>query len=399
MHESILFQLIIILLAGKIGAEVCERWLRLPAVLGEILAGAAIAVFGAGWFHAENETLQFLAQLGVILLLLEIGLNTNLDNLLSVGGGAFYVACMGVALTLSLGFGVLRLLGVSPEGSLFVAGALSATSIGISARVYSDCDLLQSREAQICLGAAVADDILGLIVITVLSGMAVGNTLTASSIIKPAILAVLFLFGAVFLGLKLTPWILDKIKTMQSNAALATAAILFCLILSEAAERAHLAAIIGAFAAGLVLAKAEQRVHFEMHIHTLGDIFIPIFFVVMGAGMNPSVFNPMHPSGRGVILLGAVIFAVVTLTKFFAGFSVPLKNVKRTIIGSGMLPRGEVSLIAAGIGISNGVLNQQLYAAILFVVIGTTILTPLMIKMLANREKRPAPVPPKSPSV
>ena len=399
MHESILFQLIIILLAGKIGAEVCERWLHLPAVLGEILAGVIIAVYGAGWFHAENETLQFLAQLGAILLLLEIGLNTNLDNLLSVGAGAFYVACMGVALTLSVGFGVLRMMGISPTESLFVAGALSATSIGISARVYSDCNLLQSREAQVCLGAAVADDILGLIVITVLSSMAVGNALTASSIIKPAIFAVLFLFGAVFLGLKLTPWIMDKIKAMQANAAIATAAILFCLILSETAERAHLAAIIGAFAAGLVLAKAEQRVHFETHIHTLGDIFIPIFFVVMGAGMNPAVFNPMHPSGRSALFTGAVIFAAVSLTKFFAGFSVPYKKVKRAIIGSGMLPRGEVSLIAAGIGISNGVLSQQLYAAILFVVIGTTILTPFMLKLLAGRAKNVPTVSPQSPSV
>jgi Kef-type K+ transport system membrane component KefB len=204
-------------------------------------------------------------------------------------------------------------------------------------------------------------------------------------------LAVLFLVGGVALGLKATPILLHWARRMRSHAAVPAAALIFCLVLASVAEMVKLAPIVGAFAAGLVLSRTQHKVHFEERLRSIAELFVPVFFVMMGARMSLSALSPGTPQGRAALLAGGLLLAAVVASKVLAGASVPLRGARRWVVGVGMIPRGEVTLIAATLGLQTKVIDEALYAAIIFVVICTTFITPPLLKALVGRRLSPAP--------
>jgi Kef-type K+ transport system membrane component KefB len=398
MSEHILLQIAIMLAAAKIGGEICERWLKQPAVLGEIVCGVLVGGSALGWVRGDSPTLIHIAEIGAVLLLFEIGLESDLNELFRVGPAALWVACAGVALPFVFGYLAAHALGQPPMQAIFVGAAMTATSVGITARVFADLKALRTKEARIVLGAAVADDVIGLVILAAVSGLAVTRVISVASIARLIALAVVFLAGALLVGLRATPLLLHWARRMRTRAALSSAAVVFCLLLATLAETAQLAPIVGAFAAGLVLARTEHRIHFEEKIRSVADIFVPIFFVMMGARMNLRMFDPAAPAGRATLAVGALLLLTAIAGKVLGGLIVPGRGVRRWTIGIGMIPRGEVGLIFAGIGLQRHVIGDALYAAIIFVVLCTTFLTPPLLKLLVQgaemkgRAKTPEPL-------
>ncbi len=384
----LLLQFALVLAAARLGGEICERWLKQPAVLGEIALGAMLGSHALGWVSGGAEGLGLLGLIGGILLLFEIGLECDIESLLRVGGNAIWVAFSGAALLAAGGWAVCRGLGYTQMEAIFVGSALTATSVGITARVFADMKALQTREATIVLGAAVADDVIGLILLAAVSGMAAPQGFTPVALAKLTGLAILFLVGALFLGIQATPMLLRFAGKMQVKGAFPSVAIIFCLLLATLAEQVQLAAIVGAFAAGLILARTEQRIHFETQVKSIADLFVPVFFVLMGAQMDLRSLNPATPAGRATLLLGGLLVLMVIVGKLICGALVPGRGTNRWTVGLGMMPRGEVSLIVAGVGLSSHLINSAIYSAIVFVVLCTTLLTPPLLRRASqyNRE-------------
>lgn len=374
-----------ILLAAKIGGEICERYLKQPAVLGEIIFGIILGKSVLHWVPFDDEPLRHIAEIGAILLLFEVGLESDMDDLFKVGSSALYVAILGVLLPFVGGYFAAHQLGLSTTQALFIGAALTATSVGISARVFSDMRALELPEARIVLGAAVVDDVLGLIILAAVSGLGAGGTITAGGIAQTTGIALAFLLGAVIIGLKATPLLLKLARKMKTRAAVSAAAVVFCLFISSLAETAGLAPIVGAFAAGLVLNKTEDKIHFEEKIRSIADIFVPVFFVLMGVQMNLQTFNPATKAGQMTLFIGGILTIIGVLGKLLAGLMLPGKSLNKWLIGAGMIPRGEVGLIFASIGISKGLIKDDLYSAIIFVVVVTTFITPPLLKVIAKR--------------
>lgn len=366
------------LAAAKLLGEVCERYLKQPAVLGEIVAGVLLGKSVLGWVNGGNHTLKEIAEIGAVLLLFEVGLESDLNELFKVGPQAMLVAIVGVVLPFVLGFFGAHVLGQPQMASIFVGAALTATSVGITARVFSDLKVLHTREARIVMGAAVADDVIGLIILAAVSGLAASGTISVTSVGQTIGIALLFLFGAIWIGLRATPILLRWARAMNTRAAVSSAAVVFCLLLASIAQLAGLAAIVGAFAAGLVLTKTEQKVHFEEKVRSIADIFVPVFFVMVGANTNLRAISPK------ILELALVLLVIAIIGKVVAGLVVPGK-IGRWMIGFGMLPRGEVGLLFANIGLAGKIIDDGLYAAIVLVVLATTFVTPPILKVIAAR--------------
>jgi Kef-type K+ transport system membrane component KefB len=380
---DLLLQLVLILIVAKIGSELAER-VGQPPVLGELVGGM---IAGAGllhWLRPHDPTLHALAEIGACLLLFEVGLESDLGALLRVGSAALCVACVGVVLPFALGFGVCLLFGLPTVTAIFIGAALTATSVGITARVFGDLRVLQSNEAQIVLGAAVVDDVIGLIILAAVSGLLSTGVVSAPQVVRVTVLALLFLVGATLLGQWLALPLLRVARGMRSRGTLAAAAVAFCFALSALAAHAGLAPIVGAFAAGLVLARTEHRVPIEPLMKSLADLFIPVFFVMMGAATDLATLSPATPAGRQALAIGATLTVVGILGKVIGGLACP-GRLDRWLVGLAMIPRGEVGLIFAGIGRAQGILTPALYAALLGVVMATTLVTPPALKLRLRR--------------
>ena len=378
MH-TVLLPIALMLASAKLAGEFFERILKQPAVLAEILVGILLGQSVLRWVDGNDLTLTNMAEVGAVLLLFEIGLECNLDDLLRVGREALWTAVLGVILPFVFGFFAARALGQPVPQSVFVGAALTATSVGITARVFSDINALHIREAKIVLGAAVADDVIGLIVLASVSGIATGEAIGIFSIAKVTLIALTFLIGALVLGIWATPWLLKAARAMRTRAAASSAAVVLCLLTSVVSGLAGLAPIVGAFAAGLVLAKTDDKIHFEEKVRSIADLFVPIFFVIMGARMQLSALT------GPVLAVGAVLMVVAVIGKVIAGLTVPAKGLDRWIVAVGMIPRGEVGLIFANIGLEKKILEEGLYGAIILVVIVTTFLTPPLLKIAAAK--------------
>jgi Kef-type K+ transport system membrane component KefB len=375
-----IWQLALVLIGAKVAAEFSERVLKQSAVLGELLVGVLLGCLFR-LLHAA-DSLQMLSGLGAILLLFEIGLESDLKDLSKVGKQAFFVATLGVVLHLALSFSVGIALHLTPLQALFASAALAATSIGITARVFSDLKFLKRREATIVLGAAVVDDILSLVILAAVSGFAVTGALNLPNLIGRSAMAIVFLAGAIVVGRWVSFRMLRIATAMKTRAALSISAFIFCLALALLSQTAGLAPIVGAFAAGLVLNRAEQKLHFEEKLRSLADIFIPVFFVMMGANIDLATLNPATAAGRATLGLGACLSVVAVIAKFLAGSLTPARGVSRWIVGVGMIPRGEVALIFAGVGLLHNIIPPSIYAAIIMVVVVTTFITPPLLKLL-----------------
>jgi Kef-type K+ transport system membrane component KefB len=375
------------LLGGKILGELCER-LGQPPVLGELLAGVLLGSSLLGLVPLSAGIL-LIAEIGVLLLLFEVGLETDLDELVRVGGAAMAVAVVGMALPFVGGYLVTRAAGFPTLTAIFVGAALTATSIGITSRVLSELKMLASREGQIILGAAVADDILGLVVLAVVSQIAATGSVAVGDALKAAGLSFGFLLVAIVVGMPLGRVLVRFMGKAQVRGILVAVAVAFALLAALGAEKAGSAAIVGAFAAGLVLARTNRGRDIETSIRPVVDVFAPIFFVSIGAQVDVGYLNPAAADNRPALLLALGLILVGVLGKFAAGYAAWGK-VRRSFIGAGMIPRGEVGLIFAQIGRQNGALPEPAFIAVVLAVFATTFLTPPLLKALRPAAPRRA---------
>jgi Kef-type K+ transport system membrane component KefB len=370
------------LLGAKLLGELCER-LGQPAVLGELLAGVLLGPSVLGLVPLSAGIL-LIAEVGVLLLLFEVGLETDLEELLRVGGPAMTVAVVGMALPFAGGYLLTRAAGFPTLTAIFVGAALTATSIGITSRVLSDLGLLASREGQIILGAAVADDILGLVVLAVVSQIAASGSVSAWQAGKSALLSFGFLLVAIVAGLPLGRLLVRVVGRANVRGILVAVSVAFALLAALGAQAAGSAAIVGAFAAGLVLARTNRSDDIRRALRPTVDVFAPIFFVAIGAQVDVRYLNPADASNRPALVLALGLIVVGSLGKFAAGWAA-WGRVRRSFIGAGMIPRGEVGLIFAQIGKQNGALPEPAFVAVVVAVFATTFLTPPLLKALRPR--------------
>lgn len=379
--RELLLGLVLVWLAAKVAGEGMER-IGQTAVLGELLAGVIIGPGVLGLVH-ESEVLHALAELGVLILLFEVGLESDLGDLLRAGVQAALVALVGVAIPFAVGFGVMQWLGHPPLVAVFVGATLTATSVGVTARVLTDLGRLQDAAAKVVLGAAVVDDVLGLLILAVVTGIAQTGSVSATSVGLLSIKAVLFLVAAILFGIRLAPPVVRWIGLMRGRGSLIVYPVVFAVTLAAVADMIGLATIIGAFAAGLVLATSERREHIKDRVKPIADLLVPIFFVTVGMKVHPGLLNPFAPNAQfGITILLAV---VAIASKLVAGLAVYQRGVRRWTVGVGMVPRGEVGLIFAGAGLATGVIAEDLYAALVVVVMLTTFATPPWLKVLYRK--------------
>ena len=394
---TLLAAIALILVAAKLFGDVFER-IGLPAVLGELSAGIAIGNIDQLGFAgleklATDPHLGFLGELGVILLLFQVGVESNMRQMARVGVAAFVVACVGVVLPMALGYGLHAAL--SPESSwhthLFVGAVLSATSVGITARVFKDLGKIDSGTGRVVLGAAVIDDVLGLIVLAVVSGIVVGAQTGDSLAMSEIGLLVLKAFGFLGIAIAIGPWVSKHLYKAASGLrlrhVLLAASLAFCLVISWFAHLVELAPIVGAFAAGLVLDEvvykdlSDREDHgLEEQLRPLGELLTPIFFVLTGAAVDLSVLGDPD----AVMLAGALIVAAV-VGKQACSLVAFGPDVHKLSVGIGMIPRGEVGLIFAAQGAALGVVTSTAYAAIVIMVMFTTMVTPPVLAWSLRR--------------
>lgn len=386
--EHFFFTLAIILAVAKVGGEIANR-VGQPAVLGELVAGVALGSTAFGIIPATGQlhsVIGLLAEIGVVILLFEIGLETDLREMFRVGGSAITVAMVGVIAPFLLGYGTWMLLtGDSATVAVFVGATLTATSVGITSRVISDLGQMDTREARVILGAAIVDDVLGLVILAIVSGLAAGAAMSASGIALKFAVALGFLVAAVVVGRWLMPRVFNAIEHMRVKGVLFVAAFAFVLALSAFASSAGSALIIGAFAAGLILSSTN---HFDVITHGIrpvSDIFAPIFFVYVGSSVNVALFNPWSPDfSPHTLMVAGAILVVAIIGKLASGFAVGwgTEKLNHLAIGVGMVPRGEVGLIFAHVGLDNGVVNTEQFNALVMVVMLTTFMAPPLLKVL-----------------
>ena len=367
------------LLGAKVFGEIAERYGQ-PAVLGELLVGILLGPSLLGLVPLTDGIL-LVAEIGVLLLLFEVGLETDLGELARVGGPALAVAVLGMVLPFAGGYLVTKAAGYETLTAIFVGAALTATSIGITSRVLSELKVLASREGQIILGAAVADDILGLVVLAVVSQVAATGSVAVGDALKAAGLSFGFLLVAVVVGMPLGKVLVRVVGKAQVRGILVAVAVAFALLAALGAQTAGSAAIVGAFAAGLVLARTNRGHDIETAVRPVVDVFAPVFFVAIGAQVNVAYLNPSTPENRAALLLALALTVVGVLSKFAAGFAA-WGNVRRAFIGAGMIPRGEVGLIFAQIGKQSGALPEPVFVAVVLAVFATTFVTPPLLKAL-----------------
>lgn len=367
------------LLGAKVFGEIAERYGQ-PAVLGELLVGILLGPSLLGLVPLSAGIL-LVAEIGVLLLLFEVGLETDLEELAKVGGAAMAVAVVGMVVPFASGYLVTKAAGYPTLTAIFVGAALTATSIGITSRVLSELKALKSREGQIILGAAVADDILGLVVLAVVSQIAATGSVALSDAVKAAGLSLGFLLVAILGGMPLGRVLVRVVGKAHVRGILVAVAVAFALLAAFGAQTAGSAAIVGAFAAGLVLARTNRGHDIETAVRPVVDVFAPVFFVAIGAQVNVAYLNPSTPENRAALLLALGLTVVGVLGKFAAGFAAWGK-VSRAFIGAGMIPRGEVGLIFAQIGKQSGALPEPVFVAVVLAVFATTFVTPPLLKAL-----------------
>ena len=381
-------EIAIILVAAKFGAELMRR-INQPAVIGELAAGIIIGYYGLGLLpHFESgDVVSTLAEIGVVLLLVEVGLETNLEEFVELGSTSVLVALIGVVAPFALGFGSIYALGLGGvnqfEVALFVGAAMTATSVGITARVFGDLGALKSREAKTIIGAAVIDDILGLLILTVVAGL-LGST-GDFQIIDLAIIsgkAIGFLAVTVIVGRKLSPIIFNFFVKIPSPGTFVTGSFIFAMLLGAAAHYVGLHPIVGAFAGGVVAAESKMTHRIRDEMKPLNFLLVPIFFVYIGSEVNIQTLASLD-----IFLYGMAVSVLAFVGKFVSGLGALGKGMNTSIIGIGMAPRGEVGLIFVAVAAStlSAVINEEIISIIIWMVISTTIVAPILLNRILQK--------------
>ncbi len=372
---EILLKFLIILIAAKIAGWVCHRF-KQSAVLGELIAGMLLGVSLFNIITPEiKDVFAFLAELGVIILLFEVGLESNIYKLLKVGIASALVAVVGVILPFLFGFLLFSMfMGSTALVALFVGATLTATSVGITMRIFSEKNLIDSNEGKVILGAAVIDDVLGLIILSVLAGIVEFGKVSLFNIGKISFLSIFFLAGSIYLGIKFAPLLLKLTNKLQMQRTYAITAVVFAFGLAYIADYIGLATIVGAFAAGLILETREDKDKIRDRIKPLADIFVPIFFVNAGMLMDVRMLADLS-----ILIPIIALFALAVTGKIAAGIAAIGVKAKKLVIGLGMIPRGEVGIIFATFGLANKIIEPSLYALLVVVIMLTTFIAPPLL--------------------
>jgi len=406
---------LVLFIAARIMAELMVR-LSLPTILGELLAGVLIGVSGLHFLlppesgaqinhllldlvaniadvtpatvqQLYNESfpgLQQISVLGLYALLFLTGLESELDELIAVGLQATTVALTGVLLPFALGTaGLVLLFHVPLILAIFAGAAMTATSIGITASVFSELGWLRRREGQIVIGAAVLDDILGIVILAVVVALAGGEALTVGPIVRLVLAAIVFVAAALILSRTAAPafdWVLDRLKAPGEVVVAGFVVLTLCCFLAQAIG---LEAALGAFAAGLILSRSRHTEAIQDTIKPLVALFATVFFVLIGTGMDLSVLNPLDPANHEGLVVALFLLLAAIVGKVAAGWTYTSSEpTNRLVVGLGMMPRGEVGLIFLGLGTKAKLLSPALEAAILLMVIGTTFLAPVLLRLV-----------------
>ena len=414
---------LVIFLAARTISELTVR-LQLPTILGELVAGVLIGASGLHLivppdvqaqlsegaarlvgglakidpeavrevYAASFPSLQAISEIGLFSLLFLTGLESELDELMAVGAQATTVAVTGVVLPFAMGTaGLFYLFHVPLIPAVFAGAAMTATSIGITASVFGELRWLKRREGQIVIGAAVLDDILGIVILAVVVAIVGGGAFSLGPLLKLCLAAVAFVAVALVLSRTAAPlfdWVVDRLKAPGDVAVASFLVLTLCCFTAQAIG---LEAALGAFAAGLILSASKHTADIDKAVKPLVALFATVFFVLIGTGMDLSVLNPFNPANREGLVVAAFLLTVAIVGKVAAGWSYLSKEpTSRLVVGLGMMPRGEVGLIFLGLGSQAHILDPALEAAILLMVIGTTFLAPILLRLVIGNGSTPA---------
>lgn len=387
MHHAsdILLSLFIIFVAAQLGAELAQR-LKLPGVVGEIAAGCVVGPSVLGWI-VPNEPLEVLAEIGVVLLLFSVGLETRLDDLKRVGKSAFLVGVLGVVIPFAMGSTWAHLSGFPWNKSLFIAAAFVATSAGITARVLQELGALQRVESRVILGAAVIDDILAMLLLGVVVALQAGDSVNVGSLTIVLVEAVGFLLVIGWVGTRVMRKKSHWLEGPANPLSPLTIVLALCLGLAFLSTKFGLAAIIGAFLAGMIASETTQRESLEHQTQPLLALLTPFFFVITGSKIDLAQLA----SADALIML-TVVTLIAIISKLAGGFFGALSLGKRSamIVGVGMVPRGEVGVVIASLGLTAGVFTDKTYAVIVAMSLLTAMVTPPVLAALLKHKDGPA---------
>jgi len=371
---DLLLTIILFLIAAKIGEEIAER-VKMPPVMGELLFGIVIGPSILG-VVAPSEFTDMLGSIGIIVLLFLAGMDTDISDLKKSGKPAFFSALGGVFVPMIFGFTVAYFLGFPKTESIFIGAILTATSVGITVRALVDMKKLDTSIGMTILGAAVIDDIMGIIILTVLGSLASFSIFGFFGVIGKILL---FFALALYLGFKLMPLIMRKVQRFRAPEALLSFSLIFMLGISLIAKSIGLAAIIGAFFGGVILHRVSQKEIISEKVYSLGySVFIPIFFVNIGVETNIEAIPEV-----GLLALAIILVAVISKI-VGAGIGAKLGGFKykdSLKVGIGMIPRMEVALIIARTGLKLGIIGESVFSITIVLVMVTTLITPLLLKL------------------
>jgi Kef-type K+ transport system membrane component KefB len=378
----LLVDLFVIFVITKCFGEIFER-LSLPAVLGEILAGITLGPHALGLIH-PSDTVYSLAQVSAIFLLFMVGLETSPQQIIQVGGKALQVALSGMVVTFGLGFGYLALRHQPLHEAMFVATAMVATSVGITARVMSDMGLLQTSAAKVILASAVFDDVLGMLLLAFVVGVVSPQGVNWISIFVLAAEAIGFALFMIYVAPRVMRRVSPRLERLSTRNPQLVMALGICLGLSVAAEKVGLAAIIGAFFAGLMFAEYAQAWNLRTGVSAISEFLTPYFFFILGAELNIHLF-------KGSVLISALVISAIAVAAKIAGCGLPLLAQDRKTalqVGVGMTPRGEVGLIVSLIGLQLKMISDAGYAMVVFMTGVTILFAPPLLRIVFHGERR-----------
>ena len=382
---EVLGQLFVILLAAKLGDELFKR-IRQPPVVGEIMAGVLVGPSVLGWYEINSETTLF-AEIGVVLLLFQVGVETRLHDLLRVGPTALAVGALGVALPFAAGFGLGTLIGADVGVAVFLAAALTATSVGITSGALRDLGALRTRSGRIILGAAVIDDVLAMLIVAFASGLAVGS-LEFGRLASLLVVALLFIVIVLLGGTGLLRRRRSLLTDPQFAATPFLPGMILALGLAALSATIGLAAIIGAFLAGMVVGESSERHALEAELAPVAAFFTPFFFGFIGAQVDVAA---LAHGETAVLLVGITALAIAS--KFIGAFAGAVREgrARAALIGWSMVPRGEVGIVVAGLGLTAGAIDSEIYSVVVGMAIITTLIVPPFLPALVRRAAEATP--------
>jgi len=354
-----------------------------PAILGELIGGVILGASALGILDPADLAIKTLAELGLLILLFEIGLQTDLRALTRVGGTAFIIAVIGVTLPFLFGYSALIAMGVNNLAAIVCGASLTATSIGISTRVLADLGFLQTEEGRVVLGTAVLDDIIGLVILSVVGSFAAGAAITAGGVIRTSAVAFGFVAGAIAIGSFVVPPLFRAIHRLRSPTTIAVVGLSFAFLLAALAGTLGSAIIVGGFVAGVLLNRIEQCDEVRRSAAAMGSLLTPIFFASVGASVDIRALAQSR-----TLLITLVLLGTGAIGKILAAYVPWWFRGNKALVGVALLPRGEVELIVAQTGLAIGALDVSLFGAITLMVLVTTLISPPLIYGVAKRDPR-----------